>query len=145
MKPTFFQSETGKFEDIKLGTTIYFAKTVSEADAYMFSGVTGDFSPNHVNEEYMKAGSYGTRLAHGALLVGFMSAASSRVWVGRTVSLGYDHVRFTAPVRFGDTITTQYTISRIDEEKRRIYNECTCTNQDGTVVGVATHVRAFVG
>jgi acyl dehydratase len=144
VKLEYFQSPTGRFEDIQVGTTLYFTKTVSEADVYLFSGITGDFSPNHVDEEYMKLGRYGERLAHGALLVGFISAASSRMRVGRTVSLGYDRVRFTGPVRFGDTITTQYEITELDPQKRRIFNKCTCTNQRGEVVGSAIHLRAFV-
>jgi acyl dehydratase len=144
VKLEYFQSPTGRFEDIQVGTTLYFTKTVSEADVYLFSGITGDFSPNHVDEEYMKQGRYGERLAHGALLVGFISAASSRMRVGRTVSLGYDRVRFTGPVRFGDTITTKYEITELVPQKKRIVNQCTCTNQRGEVVGSAIHLRAFV-
>jgi len=71
----------------------------------------------------MRQGRYGERIAHGALMVGFMSAASSRMRIGRTVSLGYDKVRFIAAVKFGDTITTQYTISEIDVAKKRLYNQ----------------------
>lgn len=144
MKLEYFQSDSGRFEDIKVGTTLYFTKTVGETDVYLFSGVTGDFSPNHVDEEYMKGGRYGERLAHGALLVGFMSAASSRMRIGRTVSLGYDRVRFTGPVKFGDTITTKYEITEVDPVKKRIFNQCTCTNQRGEVVGSGVHLRAFV-
>lgn len=143
-KVEYVQSMSGRLEDVVVGTTLYFTKTVSESDVYLFSGITGDFSPNHVDEEYMKGGQYGTRLAHGALLVGFISAASSRMRIGRTVSLGYDRVRFTAPVKFGDTITTEYKIIEVDLAKKRIHNQCTCVNQHGEVVGSAIHLRAFV-
>jgi 3-hydroxybutyryl-CoA dehydratase len=144
MKVEYVQSMSEKLEDVKVGTTLYFTKTVSESDVYLFSGITGDFSPNHVDEEYMKTGRYGERLAHGALLVGFMSAASSRMRIGRTVSLGYDKVRFSGPVKFGDTITTEYKIVEVDMVKKRIFNQCTCTNQRGEVVGSGMHLRAFV-
>lgn len=144
MKVEYVQSMSEKLEDVQVGTTLYFTKTVSEADVYMFSGITGDFSPNHVDAEYMKQGRYGERLAHGVLLVGFMSAASSRMRIGRTVSLGYDRVRFVGPVRFGDTITTEYKITEVDLQKKRIYNQVTCTNQRGEVVASAVHLRAFV-
>ena len=140
----YVQSMSGKLEDVKVGTTLSITKTVSESDVYMFAGVTGDFSPNHVDAEYMRQGRYGERLAHGALMVGFMSAASSRMRIGRTVSLGYDKVRFVAPVKFGDTITTQYTITEIDMAKKRLYNQVTCTNQRGEVVASAIHLRSFV-
>jgi acyl dehydratase len=143
-KVEYVQSASGKLEDVKVGTTLSFTKTVSECDVYMFAGITGDFSPNHVDAEYMRQGRYGERIAHGALMVGFMSAASARMRVGRTVSLGYDRVRFVAPVRFGDTITTQYTISEIDPVKKRMYNQVTCTNQRGEVVASAINLRSFV-
>lgn len=141
----YVQTANGTLDEIKVGTSLSFTKTVSESDVYLFAGITGDFSPNHVDEEYMKDSRYGGRLAHGALLVGLMSGASSRMRVGRTVSLGYDRVRFVGPVRFGDTITTNYTITEIDLEKKRIYNKVECVNQRGEVVGSAVHIRAFVG
>ena len=140
----YVQSLSGKLEDVKVGTSLSFTKTVSESDVYLFAGITGDFSPNHVDAEYMRQGRYGERIAHGALMVGLMSAASARMRVGRTVSLGYDKVRFVAPVRFGDTITTEYTISEIDLAKKRMYNRVTCTNQRGEVVASAINLRAFV-
>ena len=58
----------------------------------------GQLSPNHIDEVYMSEGHYGHRIAHGTLMMGLMSAASARLRLGRTVSLGYDRVRFTGPV-----------------------------------------------
>ena len=142
--PEYFQSQTGRFEDVRVGTTVTFTKTVSESDVYLFAGITGDFSPNHIDAEYMKQGAYGERVAHGALMVGLMSAASARMRLGRTVSLGYDRVRFVAPVRFGDTIATEYTIVSLEPDKRRARAEVTCRNQRGETVAVAVNIRAFV-
>jgi 3-hydroxybutyryl-CoA dehydratase len=133
------------FADAVIGASVTFTKTVSETDVYLYAGITGDFSPNHLDEEYMKKGRYGRRIVHGTLLLGFMSAASSRMPLGRTASLGYDRVRFVAPVFFGDTVTTEYTLREIDREKRRVSADVTCRNQHGQVVAVAVHVRAFVG
>jgi len=140
----YFQSPTGRIEDVVVGTSLIFRKTVSEADVYLYAGITGDFSPNHVDEEYMSKGQYGARVAHGTLLMGFMSTASARMRVGRTASLGYDKVRFLRPVFFGDTIETRYTITAVDIEKRRMITEVKCTNQKGDLVAVATHIKAFV-
>jgi acyl dehydratase len=137
--------ETKPFTDVALGLAATFAKTVSESDVYGYAGITGDFSPNHINAEYMREGAYGERLAHGALLIGFMSAAGALLKLGRTVSQGYDRVRFLKGVRFGDTITTRYEITRIDAEKKRCYAEVACLNQHGETVAVATHIRALVG
>ena len=62
---------------VKKGQGAAFSKTVSESDVYLFAGITGDFSPNHVNKAYMEKSSYGRLMAHGALLVGFMSTVST--------------------------------------------------------------------
>ena len=53
---------------VEIGERVTFSKTVGEADVYMFAGVTGDLSKNHVNEQAMAKTRYGGRIAHGALL-----------------------------------------------------------------------------
>jgi 3-hydroxybutyryl-CoA dehydratase len=136
---------------VAVGDSASFTKTVGETDVYMFAGITGDFSPNHVNRAYMERSSFGRLQAHGALLVGFMSTAStlviakSREGADETpVSLGYDWVRFLAPVYFGDTVTVDYTIASVDVERRRSNGDIRVTNQDGTLVAVATHILKWV-
>ena len=62
---------------VEIGHTVSFTKTISESDVYGFAGITGDFSPNHVDRTYMEKSGYGKLMAHGALLVGFMSTAST--------------------------------------------------------------------
>jgi 3-hydroxybutyryl-CoA dehydratase len=133
------------FKEVPIGSSSVFTKTVSESDVYLYAGISGDFSPNHVNEEYMREGAYGHRVAHGTLLLGFMSAASASLYLGRTVSLGYDKVRFVKPVFFGDTIRTEYKVARYDMEKKRVFADVTCTNQRNEVVAVATNIRAYIG
>ncbi len=136
---------------VKIGDGARFTKTVSEYDVYGFAGITGDFSPNHVNRAYMEKSSYGRLQAHGALMVGFMSTASTMAIAGSRegaeetpVSLGYDRIRFLAPVYFGDTITVDYRVAEIDVERRRSSVEIRVTNQDGTLVAVGTHILKWV-
>jgi 3-hydroxybutyryl-CoA dehydratase len=136
---------------VKVGDGSRFSKTVGEYDVYGFAGITGDFSPNHVDKAYMEKSSYGRLQAHGALMVGYMSTASTqaiantRAGADETpVSLGYDRVRFLAPVYFGDTITVEYRISEIDTERRRSTADISITNQDGTLVAVAKHILKWV-
>ncbi|MCJ2069613.1 MaoC family dehydratase [Methylobacterium sp. J-030] len=144
MELEYFQSKSGRIEEVEVGARVVFTKTVSESDVYAYAGITGDFSPNHIDHEYMKAGRYGERIAHGTLLMGFMSAASAKMRIGRTVSLGYDRVRFIGPVRFGDTITTRYTITSVNPAKKRIIAEVVCLNQREEMVASATNIRAYV-
>lgn len=136
---------------VAVGDSSSFSKTVGETDVYLFAGISGDFSPNHVNKSYMEKSSYGRLMAHGALLISYMSTTStlviakSRETADETpVSLGYDRVRFLAPVFFGDTITVDYRIASIDVKNRRSNGEIKVTNQDGTLVAVGTHILKWV-
>lgn len=137
---------------VKVGDAVETAKTIAECDVYVYAGITGDFSGNHVNEAFMATTSYGRRIAHGALIVGFMSTASTRMidqcqGISDTetpVSLGYDRIRFIAPVYFGDTITVHYKIAAIDPEQRRSTADIAVVNQHGATVAVAQHILKWV-
>jgi 3-hydroxybutyryl-CoA dehydratase len=138
---------------VAVGDRVRFSKTVSESDVYLFAGITGDLAPNHVDEEFMRRTRYGRRIAHGALLIGLMSTASTMM-VERhggldgdetPVSLGYDRIRFTAPVFLGDTITVTYTIAEIDPVRRRSRSAIEVTNQKGETVAIAEHLLKWVG
>jgi len=130
-------------DSIQLGETVQFEKTVTEADVYMFAGITGDFAPVHVNEEYMKRTRFEGRIAHGVLILGLASTASSQFAALANipgVSAGYDRVRFLGPVRFGDTIRIDYTLRRKDAERARLYCEVKGINQRNESVLSAEHV-----
>tara|TARA_B100000686_G_C16428984_1_gene781070 strand:- start:185 stop:622 length:438 start_codon:yes stop_codon:yes gene_type:complete len=135
---------------VEKGHTTSFSKTVSESDVYMFAGITGDFSPNHVNKEYMEKSIYGKLMAHGALIVGFMSTVSTMA-ISHTrnkketpVSVGYDKIRFLKPVFLGDTINVKYTISEIEMERKRSYSNVEVFNQDGELVAMGIHILQWI-
>ena len=137
---------------VEVGDNVDFSKTVGESDVYMFAGITGDLAPNHVNEAYMQRSPYGGRIAHGALLIGYMSTASTmacaKAVAGQKaetpVSVGYDRVRFLKGVRLNDTITVTYRIEGVDPERRRSRSAIEVTNQSGEVVAVAEHILQWV-
>ena len=135
-----------------IGQKVKFSKTVAESDIYLFAGITGDFGRNHVDEEFMKRTKYGQRIAHGALLVGFMSTASTLILEKFTkgdasetpVSVGYDQIRFVNPVYINDTITVHYVIKSIDTNQRRSYAKIDIINQHDQIVAVAEHILKWV-
>jgi 3-hydroxybutyryl-CoA dehydratase len=134
-----------------IGQHVRFRKTVSESDVYLFAGITGDLSPNHVDEVFMKGTPYGGRIAHGALLVGYMSGCSTDIVEKcasmrghQPVSLGYDRIRFLKGVLIGDTIELDYKIVSADVEKGRTTAEITIHNQRRELVAVATHIMAWL-
>jgi 3-hydroxybutyryl-CoA dehydratase len=136
---------------VSVGDATSFSKTVGEYDVYAFAGISGDFAPNHVDRAYMQKSGYKDLIAHGALLVGYMSTASTQMAMHSRadasvtgVSLGYDRMRFLAPVYFGDTITVDYRIVAIDTAKLRATADIRITNQDGVLVAVAQHLLKWV-
>lgn len=135
------------FRALTVGRKVEVRKTVGETDVYLFAGITGDFSANHVDEEFMRATRYGRRIAHGALLVGYMSRASTEICAGLAgtiVSYGYDRIRFPAPAFIGDTVTVTYEIVERDEAALKTFARVTCTTQRGDVVAAATHILKVV-
>ena len=121
-------------DQLEVGQKASFTKTVTEADVYNFAGVTGDFNPAHMNEEYAKNTAFKTRIAHGMLSAGFISAVLGTKLPGPgTIYLNQD-LRFTKPVHFGDTITATITVEELIKEKNRALLKTVCTNQDGDVV-----------
>jgi len=135
-----------------VGNSVTCSKTVSESDVYLFAGITGDLSPNHVDENYMQNTAYGHRIAHGALLVGYMSRASTLIAGSCTtliathypVSLGYDRVRFLNAVLIGDTITITYRIITADPAKFRTTADIELRNQTGILCAAATHILRWM-
>jgi 3-hydroxybutyryl-CoA dehydratase len=135
-----------------IGRRVSFSKTVSESDVYLFAGITGDFAPNHVDEQFMRGTQYGRRIAHGALLVGYMSRASTAIIekiAGENatlypVSLGYDRIRFLKPVFIGDTITVTYEVTSCETEKARTTASVEVRNDAGEVAAVATHILKWL-
>lgn len=136
---------------VAVGDAVTFTKTVSESDVYLFAGITGDLSPNHVDKSYMARSRYGRRMAHGALLVGFMSTASTMAIAHcrddeseTPVAVGMDRLRFIKPVFLGDTVTVRYEIAAVDLDLRRSVSSIEVTNQDGALVAVASHILQWV-
>jgi len=134
------------------GSTVNFTKTIFEGDILHFAEISGDFSPNHVDKEFMKNSSYGKCIAHGALLVAYMSKASSLILEeypnkdhqATAVSLGYDKIRFIKPVFIDDTITLTYTVKEYDQKSKRSSSQIEITNQHSELVAVATHILKWV-
>ncbi|HPL63468.1 MAG TPA: MaoC family dehydratase [Syntrophales bacterium] len=125
--------------EISIGDAAEFAKTVSESDVYAYAGISGDLNPAHVNEAYASKTFFKTRIAHGMLSAGFISACLGMHLPGPGSIYLRQELNFMAPVRIGDTITARVEVIEKNAEKNRVKLKTTCTNQDGTVVldGVA--------
>ncbi len=131
------------FADIKVGDKASCAKTISEYDVYGFAGITGDFNPVHINEEFAKNTMFKGRIAHGMLAAGLISAVLGTALPGaQTIYMGQE-LSFRAPVRIGDTITATVEVIEKIEEKNRLILRTTVENQEGKLVvdGKATVMK----
>lgn len=132
-----------QFADIQVGDKASMTKTVTEYDVYGFAGITGDFNPVHVNDEFAKTTMFQERIAHGMLSAGFISAVLGTSLPGaNTIYLGQE-LAFKAPVKIGDTVTATVEVSEKLEAKNRLILKTTVINQDGKVVtdGKATVMK----
>jgi 3-hydroxybutyryl-CoA dehydratase len=121
-------------EEMTIGDTAEFAKTVSESDIYQYAGVTGDFNPAHINEAYAANTFFKTRIAHGMLSAGFISNVLGNQLPGPGAVYIRQNLNFLAPVRIGDTIKAVVEVVDLDKDKNRVTLKTQCFNQDGTVV-----------
>ncbi|MBU8539888.1 MaoC family dehydratase [Falsiroseomonas tokyonensis] len=137
---------------IAVGATAFATKQVTERDLLLTAEITGDNDPLHVDAAYAATTPFGQRIAHGALVLGVLSATASEIahraiaagCTGLPVSLGYDNVRFLAPVFIGDRLEARYRVEALDAAKGRSIAACEVLNQSGTTCLVARHILKWV-
>ena len=110
------KSRNAKYwHDFEVGEVIETSgRTIESGDVNLFAGLSGDFNPVHVNQVYAEKGMFGQRIGHGLLTLAVTSGQMNQtgVFEGTTIGfLGMDNVRFSSPVRFGDTVLTSATIT----------------------------------
>lgn len=120
--------------EMKVGDCATMTKTVTETDVYLFAGISGDLNPAHIDEETAKKTMFKGRIAHGILGASFISAAIGMKLPGPGTIYVSQDLKFTAPVRIGDTVTATVTVKEINVEKNRAKLETVVTNQNGDVV-----------
>lgn len=127
------------FEDLAIGSSAVFAKTVTEADIAAFAGVSGDFNPVHVNEEFAKTTMFKGRIAHGMLSAAFISTVFGMKMPGPGCIYVSQLLKFKAPVHIGDTVVARVEVTGTVPEKKFVTFKTTCTVGEKVVVdGEAT-------
>ena len=121
------------YDQIRIGDTAEFAKTFSEADVYLYAGISGDFNPAHVNEAYARKTAFKTRITHGMLSAGLISAVIGTRLPGPGSIYIQQSLSFLAPVHMGDTVTARVeVVEKMTKKKVRL--KTTCMNQNAVVV-----------
>jgi acyl dehydratase len=137
---------------VEVGEHAEFSKTVTETDLALFAAVSGDFDPIHVDEAYARTTPFGRRIAHGALALALLSTVSAlisrrardRGSRGTSVSLGYDRIRFLAPVFVGETLTARYTVLELDPAARRSRAKVEVLKADGELAVAGEHLMKWL-
>lgn len=120
--------------EIKVGDAAVFSKTLTEADAYQFSGIIGNFNPLHVNKEFCAKTPLGQRTVPTILVASMVSKILGTQLPGNgTVHVAQD-MDFILPVFIGDTVSCRIEVTRVDGKSKRVWFDVTCVNQKGEVV-----------
>ena len=135
------------FEDYEVGEKRRtFGRTITEADIVLHAGQTGDFFPHHMDAAWCATQPFERRMAHGTLVLSVAVGMTAFDINPRSMSYGYDRIRFVKPVFIGDTITVTTEITEKLEHVKRpeafgyVHELVTATNQHGDVVIVLTHL-----
>ena len=125
-------------EDLRVGMSATFSKTITEADIVMFAGVSGDINAIHINEEFAATTAFKGRIAHGMLSASVISAAVANRLPGPGTIYLNQQLNFLAPVRPGDTVHATVTVREVGERGRAVL-DTTCTVKGVKVIdGEAT-------
>lgn len=122
------------FEQLTVGQSAVYARTVTEADILMFAGISGDDNPVHMNEELASTTMFGGRIAHGMLSAAFISTVLGTRLPGPGTIYLSQNLKFKAPVKIGDTVVARCTIKELNPEKRKAKVETICTVRGKAVV-----------
>lgn len=121
-------------DEMEIGDKAYHQKTITEYDVYTFAGITGDFNVAHINSVEASKNMFGERIAHGALTEGLISAVLGMKLPGAGCLYLGQTLKFTKPVKIGDTVKVEAEVIDKIPEKNRVIIKTTATNQNGEVV-----------
>ena len=122
------------YDEIEIGQTATYSRTLTERDIVLFAEVSGDVNPVHIDAEFAATTLFGERIAHGAWTGALISAALALQLPGPgTIYLG-QNLSFRAPVKIGDNITVTLTVTEKRDDKKFITLDCVAVNQHGKTV-----------
>ncbi len=128
-------------EDLEVGQSASYAKTITEADVILFAGISGDDNPVHINAEYAAETMFKERIVHGMFSAALISAVLGTRLPGPGAIYIDQQIQFKAPVHIGDTVTATARVLEINHERRRVTLETICTVKGKVVAeGVATNM-----
>lgn len=132
MNDTMITNRT--YDEMPLGASASIVRTLTQDDILAFALVSGDVNPAHVDAEYANATRFHGTIAHGMWAGALISTLLGTHFPGPGTVYEAQMLRFHLPVRAGDTLTIQATVTARDDERHRLTLDCVVTNQAGAVV-----------
>lgn len=123
-----------RFEELKIGMSAVFSRTITETDLRNFSGVSGDTNPMHLNEEFAAKTMFGKCIVHGMLTASLISTVIGTKLPGPGCIYMSQSLFFRAPVYVGDTVYAEAVITELFPEKRRVKLKTECSVRGKTVL-----------
>ncbi len=130
-----------RYSEFRIGDT--FGSTVTVTTEHLDRGaeLIGDFNPLHVDEAYARSTRFGGRILHGVLTSAMMSAPFGNLVAGTALGYLEHNARFLAPVRPGDVLNIEWTVTELVPKPHRgggiVVAECEARNQNGELVAAA--------
>jgi len=121
-------------DQLKVGDSAEWSRTVTEDDIKLFAEATGDFNPVHLDQTYAEKTFFKGRIAHGLLSLGYISTVLGNILPGHGTIYISQEVKFLAPVKIGDTITAKVEVMEVNPDKNRVRFKTICLNQEGKIV-----------
>jgi 3-hydroxybutyryl-CoA dehydratase len=122
-----------RFADLRVGQSAERTREMTEALVNAYAELTGDYTPVHVDEAAARKSRFGTRIAHGMLSVGFLSAVIGMDLPGPGTIWVEQALKFKQPVKLGDTVTWRVEVLELFPERKRARLAAVCRNQRGEV------------
>ncbi|MBM3568331.1 MAG: MaoC family dehydratase [Alphaproteobacteria bacterium] len=115
------------FEDLKLGQTATFGRTITDADIVLYAGLSGDTNPIHLNHDFASPSMFRGRIAHGMLTAGLISTVFGTKLPGPGCIYISQSLNFRRAVRAGDTVLARCTVTKLDDDKKIATFATLCT------------------
>lgn len=139
MKQNLPQPEYFRFEEISVGQTAAFERTINDRDLQLFAEITGDFNPLHFDDEYARQTQFGGRIIPGLLTASFLSRLIGMMLPGRQALYLSQDFKFIKPVYIGDRLTiTGTVIEKLPGSKNCMLLKTDIVNQDKNLVVTGT-------
>ena len=126
------------FDEIQVGATACYSKTLTPEDARLFAKTSGDTNPIHLDEEYAKSTAFGGCIGHGMWSGALVSAAIATTLPGPGSIYRSQTLKFLKPARIGDVLTVTLSVIEKKDRVKLVTLDCLVTNQDGIKIATGT-------